>query len=108
MRAYFLFGAALLLGGCEALPERVSQRFSPPVPQERVLDVPHSQVFAAVQETLTRLNYQITKVGEAQGIINGQSRLLPTERFGSSDQYVIEVRLRPLDGDAASVSVLLF
>ena len=108
MRAFFLLGAALLVGGCEALPERVSQRFATPTPQERVIEAPQAEVFEAVQQALTRLNYQVTRAAQAQGIVNGQSRLLPTERFGSSDQYVLEVRLRELDGEATSVSAVLY
>jgi hypothetical protein len=108
MRFLLLLTAALFVAGCESLPDRVTQRFAAPVPQERVLELPAEKVFFAVQQALVRLNYQLTKTAQAQGIINAQSRLLPTERFGSSDQYVFEVRLRALDGGATSVSAVLF
>jgi hypothetical protein len=108
MRAFLLLGAAFLVGGCGALPERLSQRFSTPTPKERIIESPQAEVFDAVQQTMTRLNYQVTRAAQAQGIVNGQSRLLPTERFGSSDQYVLEVRLRELDGQATSLSAILY
>jgi uncharacterized lipoprotein YmbA len=108
MRWLLLVASLGLLSGCGTVQERVTQRFAAPVPQERVVEAEGRQVFVAAQEALTRLRYQLTKTAQAQGIINAQSRLIPTERFGSSDQYQIEVRLRPLDGGATRVIVQLF
>ena len=111
MRFLLVLAAALTWAGCGSvgsMPERVTQRFSAPVPQERVYEVSDGDVFASAQEALTRLGYQLTRTAQAQGILQAQSRLLPTERFGSSDQYQFEIRIRGLDGGAASVSVVLY
>ncbi len=108
MRLLFLLAAALVFSGCESFPERLGQRFAPPTPKEEVYEHEMATVFAAAQQALQGLDYQITRTAQAQGILNGQSRLLPTERFGRSDQYVLEVRLRALDGDATSVAAVLY
>lgn len=108
MRIFLLLVAALVAAGCDSVPERVSKRFAAPVPQERILEVEEAKVFPAVQESLGRLRYQITRAAQAQGIVNGHSRLLPTETFGRAGQYVLEVRLRALDGGATSLSAVLY
>lgn len=107
MRVLLLLIPVLAVVGCESLSQRVSERFSRPEPHERVFEAPEPEVFVAAQKAMERLGYRITRAGEAQGLIEGQTRRLPTGQFGSSQQYDMRVELSPADANRTTVAALL-
>lgn len=107
MRAFLLLGAILCVAGCSTVTERMNQRFSTAAPQERVFQHEEERVFAAARAALHELGYEITRSGAAQGLIDAESRRLPTEQFGASQQFVLEVRLRSVDPGVTTVTALL-
>lgn len=107
MRLPVLLAAVLILAGCSTLSERVGQRFSAVEPVSRVLHHHEENVFSGAQEVLEEQGYLVTRAAQAQGIIEARSRRLPTEQFGASEQFVMEIRLRSVDPGVTTVEALL-
>lgn len=105
-------GAAILLcllfqTGCESLPTRLADRFSTDAPQEREVETGRDKVYAAAQTALERMSFKVTRAREAQGIVEGRSAILSSDRFSESQQYDFEIRLRDYGDDLTRVSVWL-
>jgi hypothetical protein len=101
---------ALALAGCEsgnAMPERLRGRFNAPQPKIRVYEADQRAVFEAAQSAMCRLDFQISRAAQAQGIVNGHSRLQPGDSFGKARQYVMEVRLHSYEPGKTEVAAVL-
>ena len=113
MRSLFfaLLGVTLIFssgcGSTDAMPARLRDRFNPPEPKTQVFDAEQRAVFAAAQVALKRMDFQISRAGLAQGIINSHSRIQPSDSFGKARQYVLEVRLHSYEPGKTEVAATL-
>ena len=101
---------SLTFSGCEsgdAMPTRLSERFQPAQPKVQVFEADQPAVFAATLDAMRQLDFQVSRSGMAQGIVNAHSRLQPAGTFGKAHQYSMEVRLKSLEPGKTDVSVLL-
>lgn len=98
---------AFLYAGCESVSNRVAQRFTPATPQVRDYAKPARDVFEAAQQAFKTLDFTVTRAGQAQGIIEAHSRLLPGADFGSHRQFVFKVRFTALEPALTRVSAVL-
>ena len=101
---------SLTFAGCEsgdAMPTRMSERFQPAQPKVQVFEADRPTVFAAALDAMRQLDFQVSRSGMAQGIINAHSRLQPAGTFGKAHQYTMEVRLQSLEPGKTDVSVVL-
>lgn len=110
MRAFSILGLcslALLFAGCEAVSNRVEQRFKPVAPQVKDYAKPSRDVFEAAQHVFKTMDFVVTRAGQAQGVMEAHSRLLPGAEFGSHRQFVFKVRFTTLDPAVTRVTALL-
>ena len=108
----FLLVASLgfAFAGCEsggALPDRMRDRFNAPQPKTQTVEGDQKAVFEAAQSALRRLDFQISRSGLAQGIVNGHSRLQASDSFGKARQYTLEIRVHSYEPGKTDVSVVL-
>ena len=108
----FLLVASLgfAFAGCEsggALPDRMRDRFNAPQPKTQTIEGDQKVVFEAAQSALRRLDFQISRSGLAQGIVNGHSRLQAAASFGKARQYTLEIRLHSYEPGKTAVSAVL-
>jgi hypothetical protein len=101
------FGCALLFAGCDAIPSRVQDRFSAIPPKTQVVGGAQREVFYAAQGALKKMDFQLSRTAEAQGIVNGFSRIRSGDGPRESRQYSFEIRLNGLGPVETEVSVLL-
>jgi hypothetical protein len=94
-------------GSTDAMPARMRDRFNPPEPKVQVFEADQKAVFEAAQVALKQMDFQISRAGLAQGIINSHSRIQPGDSFGKARQYVMEVRLHSYDPGKTEVAVSL-
>ena len=100
-------GCALFFAGCEAIPSRVQDRFSTIPPKTQVVAGAQRDVFYAAQGALKRMDFQVSRAAEAQGIVNGFSRIRSGDGLRESRQYSFEIRLHGLGPVETEVAVLL-
>ncbi len=105
--AFLLGVCTLVLAGCDSVPAHVRQRFAAPEPQVRTYESAERAVFDAAQVALRRMDFQVSRAGAAQGIINAISRIQPGATFGTGRQYTFEIRLRESEPQRTQVSVVL-
>jgi hypothetical protein len=101
---------SLAFVGCESgnsLPTRMRERFNAPQPKTQVFDADQPQVFEAARTAMGLLDFQVSRAGMAQGILNAHSRLHASDSFGKARQYVMEVRLRSYEPGKTDVSIVL-
>ena len=89
------------------MPDRMRDRFNAPQPKVQVFDADQRAVFEAAQSAMRRLDFQISRSGLAQGIINAHSRLQASDSFGKARQYTMEVRLHMYAPGKTEVSAVL-
>lgn len=103
--------ASLLLAGafagCEGVPTRITERFTPVPAQTRPVDGAYKDVFFAAQVALKKIDFTLSRTAQAQGIVDGHSRVMPGSSFGDNRQYTIEVRIREMGPLSTDVSVLV-
>lgn len=104
---FVALASALLFAGCDSLPARVQERFATVPPKTQVLTGAHRDVFYAAQGTLKRMDFQLSRTAEAQGIVNAFSRIRAGDGPRESRQYSLEIRLRDLGPSETEVSVLV-
>ena len=100
----------LTFSGCEsgdAMPTRMRERFQPAQPKVQAFEADRQAVFAAALDAMRELDFQVSRSGMAQGIVNAHSRLHAADSFGKSRQYTLEVRLQELEPGKTDVSVIL-
>ena len=105
-----LASLSLALAGCEsgsAMPARMRERFAAPQPKIQSFEGDQSTVFAAAKSALRLLDFQVTRAGMAQGILNAHSRLQPGDSFGKARQYTMEVRLQSYELGITEVAVVV-
>jgi hypothetical protein len=105
-----LAACALALVGCEsgnAMPARMRDRFQAPQAKVKVFAAERPVVFDAAREAMRQLDFQISRSGMAQGIINAHSRLQPAGSFGKARQYTMEVSLHSYEPGKTEVAVVL-
>ena len=101
---------SLIFSGCDsgdAMPTRLGERFQPAQPKVQVFEADRPAVFAAALDAMQELDFQVSRSGMAQGIINAHSRLQATGTFGKAHQYSMEVKLQSLEPGKTDVSVVL-
>jgi hypothetical protein len=111
-RASILLSALIsfFVSGCESgsvVPSRMRERFQPAQPKTQIFQGEQPAVFEAARAALRRLDFQTTRAGAAQGLLNAHSRLQASDAFGKARQYVIEVRVRALEPGSTEVSAVL-
>jgi len=101
MKHYFVWVAlafALIAGaGCDSMPTGVRERFETPQPKTRVFQAEPRAVFEAAQAAMRDIDFQVSRAALAQGIVNGNSRILPGASFGTGRQYAMDVRFHALE-----------
>lgn len=100
-------GATIFLVACDSLPSRVQDRFSAVPARTQVVAGSQREVFHAAQGALKRLDFQLSRAAEAQGIVNGFSRIRAGDGPRESRQYTLEIRLNGLGPAETEVSVLV-
>jgi hypothetical protein len=100
-------GATVFLAGCDSLPSRVQDRFSAVPARTQIVAGSQREVFYAAQGALKRLDFQLSRTAEAQGIVNGFSRIRAGDGPRESRQYTLEIRLNGLGPAETEVSVLV-
>ncbi len=106
----WIFLAVLLVagGGCssmETMRETMQERVSSVPPTVRTVEGNRRQVYEAAFRAMTRLGYQFTSGGPAQGRLEGLSRIGSSGDLQSSRQRTIAVHLEDLDGGKVEVQV---
>ncbi len=102
-----LAGLGGVFSGCDTMSSRVQERFAVVPPKTQLVDGPEHDVFLATQAVLKRLDFQLSKTAEAQGIVNGFSRIQPGSTLGNARQYSFEIKLSPVGPTQTDVAVLL-
>jgi hypothetical protein len=101
---------ALVFVGCESgntMPGRIRERFEAPQAKIKVFEAERPAVFDAALEAVHQLDFQVSRSGMAQGIINAHSRLQAGGSFGKARQYTMEVRLNSFEPGKTEVGVVL-
>ncbi len=93
--------------GCEMLPTRVTERFTPIEPQEREIEAERPVVFQAVQLAFRKISFKIDRALEAQGIIVARSNLRSDDAFVGVRQYEFDVKVRAFGEGATKIAVRL-
>ena len=101
-----LFGL-LLFTGCEAVADRMQERFAAVPPKTKVIAGSSREVFYAAQGTLKKMDFQLSRTAEAQGIVNAFSRIRAGDGPREARQYTLEIRLTGLGPAETEVSVLV-
>lgn len=107
---FFLGLSALVLAGCESgsvMPNRMRERFAAPQPKVRTFEADQPVVFEAAKSALRQLDFQVSRSGMAQGILNGYSRLQAGDGFGKARQYVMEIQLQSYEPAKTEVAVVV-
>ena len=110
LASLLLVGGALLLAGCESsgsMSTRMRDRFQAPEPKVQVFEAGREEVFEAARAAMRRLDFQISKAGVAQGILNAHSRLHASDSFGKARQFGMEVRFHSYEPGKTEVAVVL-
>lgn len=110
MRVLVLFAclfAVSCFSGCEAVADRMQDRFATVSPKRKVLPGSSREVFHAAQGTLMQMDFQFSRTAEAQGIIMAFSRIRAGDGPRESRQYTFEIRLEALGPAETEISVLL-
>lgn len=93
--------------GCEMLPTRVTERFTPIEPQEREIEKDRAIVFQAVALAFKKMNFTISRSLEAQGIVVARSSIRSDDAFREARQYEFDIKLREYGEGSTKVSVRL-
>ena len=107
---FMLVAGALLLAGCESsgsMSTRMRDRFQAPEPKVQVFEAGREEVFEAARAAMRQLDFQISKAGVAQGILNAHSRLHASDSFGKARQFGMEVRFHSYEPEKTEVAVVL-
>jgi hypothetical protein len=104
---FYLVLGLILLCGCEAVVDRMHERFATVPPKTKVLQAPSHDVFYAAQGTLKRMGFQLSRAAEAQGIIDAFSHVRPGDGPRELRQYTAEIRLISLRSGETELSILL-
>ena len=107
---FMLVAGALLLAGCESrgsMSTRMRDRFQAPEPKVQVFEAGREEVFEAARAAMRQLDFQISKAGVAQGILNAHSRLHASDSFGKARQFGMEVRFHSYEPGKTEVAVVL-
>jgi hypothetical protein len=103
----FCLTGLVFFSGCEAVADRVQERFSSVAPKTKVLPGSARNVFYASQGTLKQMDLQLSRTAEAQGIVNAFSRIRAGDGPREARQYTLEIRLTGLGPAETEVSVLV-
>lgn len=87
------------LTGCEAVSDRVRQKFTPVAPETRTYKAEQRAVFEAARDTLDRMGFRMLRGGPAQGKIDAVNGVQTNDSLRGARQVAVKVRLQPtLDG----------
>jgi len=95
---------SLLVAGCDSVPNRVSERFTPAPAQERGIASPRPAVYAATVTALKRMGLTVARAAEAQGEVLARTQIVRDEAFREVLQYEFEVRVREYGEGETKVS----
>jgi len=98
---------ALSFTGCASVKSRVHDRFDRVPPRTQVFGGTQREVFYATQGVLKAMDFQLSRTGESQGIVNAFSRIRAGDGPRESRQYTLEVRLSNLGPNETEVAVLV-
>jgi hypothetical protein len=108
MRVFTLtiLSLAFALAGCDSVPS-LSERFDPVPPQTRIYKAERAAAFDAARHAMEQIDFKVTRSGEAQGIVDGLSRVETGNSFQGARQYAMDVRLSDASPGHTAVAVLL-
>ena len=93
--------------GCEAVADRMQDRFAKVSPKTKVIPSASREVFYAAQGVLKQMDFSFSRTAEAQGVINAFSRIRAGDGPREARQYSFEIRLIPLGPTETELAVLL-
>jgi len=93
--------------GCEILPTRVTDRFTPIPPQEREIEKDRALVFQAVVLAFKKMSFTISRSLEAQGVVVARSSIRSDDAFREARQYEFDIKLREFGEGTTKISVRL-
>jgi len=96
-----------LVAGCDSMSSRMQERFAPASPKAQVVSAAEAAVFGAAQATLKQLDFQVSRTAQAQGIVNGFSRIHAGDSPRENRQLSIEIRLHAMGPAQTEVEVWL-
>lgn len=87
------------LGGCEAVTDRVRQKFTPAPPETRTYKADQRAVYEAARNALDGMGFRVLRGGPAQGKIDAVNSVQTDDALRGARQVAVKVRLEPtLDG----------
>jgi hypothetical protein len=107
MKSFAALLCLVAFAGCEAVVDRVHDRYATVPPKVKTLPGSSRDVFYAAQGTLRKMGFQFSKTAEAQGIIDAFSAIRAGDGPRESRQYTFEIRLLAMGPDQTEISVLL-
>jgi hypothetical protein len=98
---------SLLFVGCATGPDGAGGRLDRVAPQNEYYARSKAEVFDALVMVLESKGYTIRKQAAAQGILEGEGRLLEGDGFGESRQFLFSAKLRNAGENVTGVGLLL-
>jgi hypothetical protein len=107
MKATYLLLLGLLLGGCESMSSRVSERFTKVPPHTRVYPVEPRQVYVAAQQAVKETGLLISHASVGTWTIKGYAAIRSGDVAQDARQTTIEIRLFETEELETRVEVLV-
>ena len=108
MKVIFLLTLGLLLGGCESMSSRVSDRFTKVQPQTRVYPLEPRQVYVAAQQAVKDTGLLISRTSAGEWTIKGYAPIRSGDVAQDARQTTIEIRLVETEELETRVEVLVW
>ena len=96
-----------LFTGCSTLENRPAITMAAVEPQSRYFARDRAQVFESLVGVLESMHYTISRSASAQGIIEAYGKVLETNTFGESRQFLISARVREVGEGEAGVELIV-
>jgi LmbE family N-acetylglucosaminyl deacetylase len=103
-----LFGAVLLMSGCESMSSRVQERFSTVAPHTRIYAADQRTVYYAAQVAVKNAGLLLGRTSIARGSIDGYAPIRSGDAAQNARQTTIEIRLFETDALDTRVEVLVW
>lgn len=111
MKSVFRLTALVVIAfsftACESVSSRVQSRFEKVDPHTQVFAGTQREVFYATQGVLKGMDFQVSRTGEAQGIVNAFSRIRAGDGPREARQYTLEVRINNFGPTETQVALLV-
>ena len=108
MKVFYLLLLGLLLGGCESMSSRMSERFTKVPPHTRVFPVEQRLVYVAAQQAVKRTGLLISHASAGEWTIKGYAPIRSGDVAQDARQTTIEIRLFETADMETRVEVLVW